>query len=272
MRKKSLPRCSLCLLGIVILACLLAQWIAPYSATFMDSKAVYQAPSLTHLMGTDSMGRDLFSLMLYGGRESLFIGLLSTLISTSIAILYGTLSGLASERIDDVMMRSVELFMSVPSILLVIFLQAMWGTATGTSLAVVIGCTSWFSMTKIIRSEVRQIKDSDYMLAARSMGAGFGYMLWRHLLPNFIPSIMFMVVSSIGQAMITESTLSFLGLGLPLTTLSWGSLLSLSQGVILTGYWWIVLLPGVVLVTTLVCITQIGEYVRGRNTRLHSNL
>ena len=104
------------------------------------------------------------------------------------------------------------------------------------------------------------------------MEGGFWYILRRHLLPNFVSSIMFMVVTNIGQAMITESTLSFLGLGLPLTTVSWGSLLSMSQEVLLTNCWWIIIIPGLVLITTLVCITEIGEYIRKKNNRLYSNL
>ena len=128
------------------------------------------------------------------------------------------------------------------------------------------------NISKIVRSEVRQIRNSDYVLAARTMEGGFWYILRRHLLPNFVSSIMFMVVTNIGQAMITESTLSFLGLGLPLTTVSWGSLLSMSQEVLLTNCWWIIIIPGLVLITTLVCITEIGEYIRKKNNRLYSNL
>lgn len=146
------------------------------------------------------------------------------------------------------------------------------GEATVTSLAVIIGLTGWMNIAKIVKSEVRQIRESDYILAARTMGGGFWYMLSTHFLPNFISSIMFMVVTNIGQAMITESTLSFLGLGLPLTVVSWGSLLSMSQEVLLTGAWHLILIPGAVLITTLVCITEIGEYVRKKNNRLYSNL
>ena len=127
-------------------------------------------------------------------------------------------------------------------------------------------------MAKVVRSEVRQIGKSDYILAATTMEAGFFYILRRHLLPNFVSSIMFMAVTNIGQAMITESTLSFLGLGLPLTTVSWGALLSMSQDALLTGSWWIILLPGIVLITTLACITAVGEYIRKQNNRIYSNL
>lgn len=270
--KRKLPRISLTILGIIILASLFADLIAPYSYEEMNSEAISLAPSFAHIFGTDNMGRDLFTMVLYGGRASIYIGLLSSLISTAIAVIYGTVSGLAGERIDDLMMRLSELIMSLPSILLIIFLQAIWGKATYTSLSIVIGVTSWMNISKVVRSEVRQIGNSDYILAARTMEGGFWYVLRRHLLPNFISSIMFMVVTNIGQAMITESTLSFLGLGLPLSAVSWGSLLSMSQDVLLSNCWWMIIIPGFILITTLVCITEIGEYIRKKNNRLYSNL
>ena len=271
-KQKKLPRAALVILGAIILASLLAGVLSPYAYDDMDPQAISLAPGRVHPFGTDSMGRDLFTMVLYGGRASLYIGLLSAAISTAVAVVYGAVSGLAGERIDDLLMRFSELMLSIPSILLVIFLQALWGQATYTSLSVIIGLTGWMNISKIVRSEVRQIGSSDYILAARTMEGGFWYILRRHLLPNFVSSIMFMVVTNIGQAIITESTLSFLGLGLPLTTVSWGSLLSMSQEVLLTGCWWMILIPGAVLITTLVCVTEIGEYIRKKNNRLYSNL
>lgn len=271
-RQRKLPKISLCILGLIILASVFAPIIAPYSADDMNPDAVSLPPGASHIFGTDSMGRDLFTMVLYGGRASIYIGLLSACISTAVAIVYGTLSGLAGEKIDDLLMRFSELIMSIPSILLVIFLQAMWGQPSYTSLSIIIGLTSWMNISKIVRSEVRQIRNSDYVLAARTMEGSFWYILRRHLLPNFVSSIMFMVVTNIGQAIITESTLSFLGLGLPLTTVSWGSLLSMSQEVLLTNCWWMIIIPGLVLITTLVCVTALGEYIRKQNNRLYSNL
>ena len=277
--KRRKPVISAAILIVITAACILAPVLAPFSAEFMDSAVVNQPPGVSsglpgkiHLLGTDHMGRDLLTLILYGGRISLYIGLLSGALSTAIAVVYGTVSGLAGEKVSDIMMRACELMMSVPSILLVLFLQAIWGIATPTSIAVVIASTRWMEISKIVRSEVRQIGNSDYILAARTMKAPFWYLLLRHLLPNFVSSAMFMVVTNIGNAIITESTLSFFGLGLPLTIISWGSLLSMSQDVLLSGSWWMILLPGGVLVTALVCITDIGEWIRRENNRMYSNL
>lgn len=270
--RKKLPIISLCILAVIALSGLFAGIIAPYSANEMNAQAVNLSPCSAHIFGTDNMGRDLFSMILYGGRISLAIGVFSALISTAVAVVYGTVSGLAGERIDDLLMRFSELMLSIPSILLVIFFQAIWGEAGIVSLSIIIGLTGWMNISKIVRSEVRQIGESDYILAAKTMGGGFWYILKQHLLPNFVSSIMFMVVTNMGQAMITESTLSFLGLGMPLNVVSWGSLLSMSQEVLLTGSWHLILIPGAVLITTLVCITEIGEFIRRENNRLYSNL
>ena len=269
---KRKPYLSAVILAIIILCCLLAKVIAPFGSSEMDTAAVSMAPGAGHIFGTDAMGRDLFSMLLYGGRASIYIGLMAAAVSAVIAVVYGSISGMAGRIADSMMMGFAELVMSVPSILLILFLQAIWGNPSATSIALAIGLTGWMNMAKVVRSEVRQIGKSDYILAARTMGADFGYILKKHLLPNFISSIMYMVVTAIGQAIITESTLSFLGLGLPLTTVSWGSLMSMSESVLLSNCWWIIVIPAAVLVTTLVCLTQLGEYIRKENNRLHSNL
>ena len=135
-----------------------------------------------------------------------------------------------------------------------------------------IGITGWTSIAKVVRTEVRQIRNSEYVVAARCMGAGFFRIVWRHLTPNFISSIMFMVVMNIRGAIAAESTLSFMGIGLPLEEISWGSMLSLADKALLSGSWWIILIPGVFLIATMVSVTDIGNYLRKSAIRKESNL
>ena len=156
--------------------------------------------------------------------------------------------------------------------MIIIFVQAIIGGSNPISISIVIGLVSWMSIAKIIRSEVRQIKNSEYILAAKIMGGKFLYVVKQHLLPNFISAIMFMVVSNIGSAIATESTLSFLGIGLPIEIISWGSMLSLAQDALLSNYWWVILIPGVFLVSTLICIANIGNYLRKKNIKKYNNL
>ena len=244
----------------------------PKDPSYMDLKNYTVAPCREFLFGTDTMGRDIFSMIWYGGRQSLFIGFVATMISTSIAIIFGTVSGLAPEWLDMLLMRMTEILLSIPNLLLVIFLQAILGKANVLSLSLVIGVTSWTSIAKVVRTEVRQLRSNEYVVAARCMGGGFFYILRKHLAPNFLSSIMFMVVMNIRSAIVEESTLSFMGIGLPLEIISWGSMLSLSEKALLTDGWWIILIPGAFLVVTLLVITGIGDYLRKELNKKESYL
>lgn len=265
--KQKLPVISITVLAVIVCGCILAGAISGQDPYYMNTDQISQAPSAEHLFGTDTLGRDIFAVIWHGGRISLTVGLWATLLSTVIAVIYGCISGLAGQKIDDLMMRFTEILMSIPQILMVIFIQAIWGEATILSIGTVIGVTSWMAVAKMVRSEVRQMRGAEFVLAARSMGGGFFYILWHHLMPNFMSAIMFMIVTNLGSAIAMEATLSFLGLGLPTNVISWGSLMSLSQNAMLTGAWWLLLIPGAFLVVTLICITEIGEFMRTSNRR-----
>ena len=266
------PVVSMGILLLIVLGCLFAECLMTKDPTFMDLLNYNKAPDGEFWFGTDTMGRDIFSMIWYGGRISLLIGALSTVISTFIAIVVGSFSGAASQWIDNLVMRFTEIFLSIPSLLLVILLQAIMGKANIVSLSVVIGITSWTSIAKVVRTEVRQIRNSEYVIASRCMGGSFFHILWKHLTPNFVSSIMFMVIMNVRSAIISESTLGFMGIGLPLEVISWGSMLSLAEKALMTSSWWIILVPGVFLVVTLLCLTNIGNYLRKNVNRKESNL
>ena len=261
------PYISVTVLAVIVAGCIIGSIVYSDSAYYMQLSEISAAPGRGHIFGTDTLGRDLFSVIWCGGRISLTVGLLATLISTAIAVVYGAAAGLASQRVDDMMMRLTEILMSVPQMLFVMFLQAIMGDANVISISVVIGITGWMAVAKMVRSEVRQLRSSGFVMAARSMGGGFFYILYRHLMPNFMSAVMFMIVTNIGGAISMEATLSFLGLGLPAEVVSWGSLMSLSQRAMLSGAWWILMIPGIFMVITLICITEIGEYLRCRGRR-----
>ena len=275
-RKKGLgrdfPWVSAIGLGAIALCCFLAPWLATKVPAYLDLENFTTPPCREFLFGTDTLGRDIFSGIWYGGRVSLTIGFLATAISTAIAIFYGAISGIGPEWLDKAMMRFTELFLSVPGLLLVLFLQAILGEASVVSLSIVIGCTSWASMAKVIRTEVRQLRQSGYVVAAKCMGGSFLHILGLHLAPNFIASIMFMVVMNVRGAISTESTLSFLGMGLPLDVISWGSMLSLAEKALMSRSWWMILIPGLFLIALLLCLTELGNYLRRQANQKESNL
>lgn len=260
--KKPIP--SIVILLIIILGCVFAQLIMNHDPTWMDLTHFNTPPGKEFYFGTDSLGRDIFSMIWYGGRSSLLIGFLATLISTLIAVVYGTLSGIAKPFIDDCMMRFTEILLSIPSILLIIFVQAVIGKQNVVAISVIIGITGWMSVAKMVRSEVRLIRNQEYVLVSKHMGAGFFHLLRKHYAPNFVSAIMFMVVMNVRGAIVAESTLSFLGLGLPIEVISWGSMLSLSEKALTSSAWWVILIPGLFLIVTLMCITNIGNYIRER--------
>ncbi len=266
------PLFSMAVLAIIILGCVFCELIMTKDPSHMDLINYTKAPCREFLFGTDTLGRDIFSMIWYGGRISLFIGFIATIISTVIAVVFGSISGGAPQWLDTLMMRFTEILLSVPSLLIIILLQAILGEANVLSLSIVIGITSWTSIAKVVRTEVRVIRSSEYVIAAKSMGGGFFHILRRHLTPNFVSSIMFMVVMNIRGAIVAESTLSFMGIGLPLKIISWGSMLSLSEKALLTKSWWIILIPGIFLVTTLLCVTALGNYLRRNVNRKQSNL
>jgi len=266
------PVFSMAVLCIIALACLFCELFIPKDPTYMDLLNYSVAPNGEFLFGTDTMGRDIFSMIFYGGRISLAIGFLATLISTIIAVIFGALSGLAPRWLDGLMMRFAEIVLSVPSLLLIILLQAIMGRTGVVSLSIVIGVTGWTGIAKLVRTEVLRLRSSEYVVAARCMGGGFFHILMKHLAPNFISSIMFMVVMNVRSAIIAESMLSFMGLGLPLEVISWGGMLSLAEKALLTRAWWIILIPGAFLIVTLLSVTGIGNHLRKNVNRKESNL
>lgn len=259
-------------LFLIVTGCLACDLIMTKDPTYMDLSNFNQSPNSEFLFGTDTMGRDIFSMIWSGGRISLWIGIFSTIISTFLAILFGAVSGSAPQWADTLLMRLTEILLSVPNLLMVLLIQAILGKASVLSISFVIGITSWMSIAKVVRIEVRQLCSSEYVIASKCMGGSFFHILWNHLTPNFISSIMFMVVMNIRSAIIAESTLSFMGIGLPIETISWGSMLSLSEKALLTNSWWFILIPGGFLLATLLCITSLGNYLRRNVNQKNSNL
>ena len=271
-RLKGKPIASIIILVLIIGGCIFAELIMNHDASEFYQEHLNEAPNSEFFFGTDSMGRDIFSLIWYGGRASIIIGLLSAAIITVIGIVYGCISGVSGSFLDSVMMRITEVAGSIPSILLILLITGFFSSNNVLTLSLVIGITSWFNLARIVRSEVRQIRNQEYVLASRCMGARFGHIMLRHLIPNFVSAVMFVIISGISTSMTTESTLSFLGLGLPVEVVSWGSMLSLANRALLLNTWWVIMIPGLFLVITLLCITNIGHYFRKEVNRRPSNL
>ncbi len=256
----------------ILAGCFAGSLFLPENASYMNQADCNLPPCRKYPFGTDALGRDLFLMIWNGGRISLSIGFLSTVFSTAIAVVLGVFSGLSAKWVDGVLMWVTDILLSIPGLLLLFLWQGIFGKNTVTGLSFAIGSVSWMQMAKVIRTQVRELGKKDYILAARAMGGGFFHILRKHLTPDIVSSIMFMVVMNIRSAMMTEATLSFMGIGLSLEQISWGSMLSIAQRAFFTSSWWVIVIPGIFLVVTLCCITAIGNAFRREVNLRHSNL
>ncbi len=271
------------LVGIVLLAlaCYGSLPWTLYNYNQQNLRDVIQAPSAAHWMGTDRLGRDLFSRFLLGGAISLFIGLASATIAVVIGVGVGLVSGYVGGRTDALLMRSVDVLYGLPNILLVILLRVAllsrvsgWLGATGVGqpqtfagllvLLVGIGAVSWLTMARVVRSGVMSLRDQPYVEAARGMGLGPLRIMLRHILPNLVSSVVVYATLTVPGAILSESFLSFLGLGVQPPLPTWGNLASAGVGDInpIHTHWWLIFWPCAGLGIGLLCLNFVGDALR----------
>ncbi|MCZ8512669.1 ABC transporter permease [Paenibacillus filicis] len=217
-----------------------------------------QKPSALHWFGTDELGRDVYARILYGARISLFIGLTAALIDFAIGIVYGGIAGYFGGRIDNVMMRFVDLLYGIPYLLIVILLMVVMGPGLLT-IIVALSATGWIGMARIVRGQVLSLKSSEYVLAARTLGAGAGYIIRKHLLPNAVGVIIVQVTFSVPSAIFAEAFLSFLGLGIQPPLASWGVMANDALPTILSGHWWRLFYPAFFISMTMLAFNLVGD-------------
>ena len=227
---KELLRNKLALFGLIIIiglavVAILAPFIAPYDPGFIDTKERLFAPSIEHPFGTDQLGRDVFSRMVYGSRISLIIGFVAVGIAVLIGIIIGSVAGYYGGKTDAVLMRFVDLMLCFPSFFLILAVIAILEPNI-INVMIVIGLTSWMGVSRLIRGQILSIKEREYVEAARATGASDFRIIFRHLIPNSIGPVLVSATLGIGAAILVESSLSFLGLGVQPPTPSWGNILT----------------------------------------------
>jgi peptide/nickel transport system permease protein len=242
---------------ILAAACYLAPLIAPYEFDAIDLKNVKQPPSKEHWMGTDDLGRDLFTRILYGGRISLSIGIFSALVATVFGSLMGAVSGFYGGSVDNSLMRFTDIVYSIPSLPLLIVLTSYTNAAVPV-MVLIIGFLSWMATARVVRSSVLSLKKQDFVLAARMIGTRDQFVIFRHILPNTMGPIIVGATLGVGMAIIIESSLSFLGLGVSPPTPTWGNMLQDSQDTMATKPW-LTIFPGLAILLTVLCINFIGD-------------
>jgi peptide/nickel transport system permease protein len=264
MFKKALSN-PLALAGFIIILlifvlAMLAPFIAPYDPNEINVKAILLGPSMQHWMGTDGLGRDVLSRMLHGGRISLLVGLVAVGISTLIGILLGAIAGFYRGWVDVFIMRLVDVMLSIPSFFLILAVIAFL-TPSIINIMIVIGLTSWMGVTRLVRAEFLSLCEREYVMASRTLGARDYRLIFRHLLPNSLTPIIVSAVLGVAGAVLMESGLSFLGLGVQAPQASWGNILTDGKEYIQFA-WWLSLFPGLAILITVLGYNLLGEGLR----------
>ncbi|HEY7033312.1 MAG TPA: ABC transporter permease [Thermomicrobiales bacterium] len=249
-----------CVLAVLVLLAIFASQVAPYDPIAQDSQAIRARPSRHHLFGADTFGRDVFSRVLYGGRRSLPIGLVAVSIAAVVGVSFGLLAGYYGGWTDSLVMRSADLMLAFPGILLAMALVAILGTSL-FNLMLAVGIAAIPEYTRVVRGSVLAAREMDYVLAARVSGAKDGSIMLRHILPNVLPPVIVLATLGIAGAIILGSTLSFLGLGIKPPQAEWGNMLSDGRSM-MRHYWWVSFFPGFAIMLTVLSINLLGDGLR----------
>ena len=253
---------GLVILGVMVILAAFAPLFTRYSPIELNLAAMSQPPSTEHWLGTDTLGRDVWSRILYGGRVSLSVGLVAVTISTVLGILIGGLAGYAGGWVDMLLMRFTDMVMTFPSLVIIITVAAMLGPSIYNTM-IVIGALTWTGTARLVRGQFLSLREQQFVLAARSIGVEPRSIMLRHLMPNVLSSITVAATFGMANAILQEASLSFLGLGVQTPTPSWGNMLRDAQTLsILEGMPWLWLAPGIMIALAVLSINFIGDGLR----------
>lgn len=247
-------------LAVLILLALFAPIVAPDDPIAQNTEAIRQPPSRQHLFGTDSFGRDVFSRVIYGGRKSLPVGLVAVSIAAIVGVSLGLMAGYYGRFVDVAVMRSADLMLAFPGILLALALVAILGTGL-FNLMLAVGIASIPEYVRVVRGTVLSVREMEYVTAARVSGARDRSIMIRHILPNILPPIIVLATLGIAGAILLGSTLSFLGLGIRPPTPEWGNMLSDGRS-LMRHFWWVSFFPGLAIMITVLAINLLGDGLR----------
>ena len=244
----------------IITLALITPFIAPYDYAYQNLELGPSPPSPEHWLGTDTLGRDLLTRMMYGSRVSLMVGFLATIVALTIGVTWGTVAGFAGGKTDTIMMRIVDVLYGIPFIIFVILLMVIFGRNL-VLLFMAIGAVEWLTMARIVRSQVMSLSQQEFILAAEAMGVSKPSIIYKHLIPNTIGPVIVYATLTVPQIMLLEAFLSFLGLGVQAPLSSWGLLIR-DGAVSMEEYWWLLIFPSLAFSLTLFSLNFIGDGLR----------
>jgi peptide/nickel transport system permease protein len=247
-------------LALMAALAVLAPWLTPYGPGAIDLRHVAEAPGLAHPLGTDELGRDVLARLLYGGRVSLLVGVTSMLIAVTIGSTYGALAGFHGGRLDAVMMQAVDGMLAFPAIFVLLILASFRSGSVAT-IILYIGLFGWMGMARLVRGQVLSLRERDFVVAARSLGAGSRRIIVRHLLPNALAPVLVAATLGVAGAMLIEAALDFLGFGVPPDIPTWGNLMTNAESYLTTSPQ-LAIAPGLMITIAVVCVNFVGDALR----------
>jgi peptide/nickel transport system permease protein len=252
---------SALVLVVIVLATVLADWIAPYGETEIIPGSSFERPGGDFLLGTDSIGRDNFSRLLYGGRISLLVGVSVAVVASLIGTVVGVVAGYFGGFVESALMRITDTFLALPGLMVLIILARILGGSV-LDVVIVLSVLFWMPLARIIRGQVLSLKEREFVEAARALGVPTRRIMTRHLIPNLVGLITVDASLAVAAAILAEATLGFLGLGVDAaSTATWGNMIGGSEGFIQTA-WWLVIFPGAAIVITALCANYVGDGLR----------
>lgn len=253
---------GLVLVLIITLACIFAPVITNYNPQENNYSAMLQAPNLEHIMGTDKLGRDVFSRILYGGRISIFIGVAASLSGALLGLVMGALAGYFGGWIDSLFTRLSEIMLTFPNMILVLLLSAIIGRGVGV-LIFIYSITGWMTPFRMIRSSFLSLREETYVEVARSFGFSNWRIIFNHILPNTLSPLMVTATTNVATYILNEAGLSFIGVGIPIQIPTWGSIMNAAKSIdVVTNYWWLWLFSGIILSLFVLAVNFLGDGLR----------
>jgi len=249
-------------LMLVLFAAVFADFIAPYPPGQQNLANFMLPPGSEHWLGTDTLGRDVFSRLIYGSRVSLLVGVSSVGLAMTIGVLLGIISAMAGQVIGELIMRLTDLLLALPPVLVALAIAATVGPSL-LNVILIISFIYWAQFARMVRGEALTLRERDYVQAAYAIGSGPLRLLWRHLLPNLVNTIIVLATLQVASAVLLESTLSFLGVGVPPPTATWGTMVADGRPYVELG-WWTVTFPGLAIMLVVLSINLLGDVLRDR--------
>ena len=259
-RKSRIALIGLVVLVMMYLLAVIAPLVAPYDPIVQVVKNSFLPPNTQHWLGTDRFGRDILSRILYGARISLSIGLVATIISVTLGTVLGAVAGYFGGKVDGFIMRFTDMVLAFPRLVLLIMIVALFSPSMAV-IIIVLGLTQWPNTTRIVRGDVLSLREREFIQAAHALGMSRARIIFRHLIPNVLAPVIVTATLGIGNTIVLEAGLSFLGLGIQPPTPSWGNMVADGRDNLL-GAWWVATFPGLVIVLTVLAFNLVGDGLR----------